>query len=73
MAPARKVWSRAEPEGAMMTSEFWRADVNEMITIFGQNVARRLKLAQSFSLNLVQDGRQVCRPAANFSVTKMQE
>jgi hypothetical protein len=30
-------------------------------------------IAQSFSPNLAQDGRQTCRPAANFSVTKMQE
>jgi hypothetical protein len=30
-------------------------------------------LAQSFSPFLARDGRQVCRPAMNFSVTKMQE
>jgi hypothetical protein len=30
-------------------------------------------IAQSFSPNSARDGRQVCRPAANFSVTKMQE
>jgi hypothetical protein len=30
-------------------------------------------LAQSFSPNLARDGQQVCRPAANFSMTKMQE
>jgi hypothetical protein len=30
-------------------------------------------LAQSFSPFSAQDGRQVCRPAMNFSVTKMQE
>jgi hypothetical protein len=30
-------------------------------------------IAQSFSPNSAQDGQQVCRPAANFSVTKMQE
>jgi hypothetical protein len=32
-----------------------------------------LSVAQSFSPNSAQDGRQVCRPAADFSVTKMQE
>jgi hypothetical protein len=31
------------------------------------------QLAQSFSPNSARDGRQVCRPAGNFSVTKMQE
>jgi hypothetical protein len=30
----------------------------------------RTKLAQSFSPFSAQDGRQVCRPAMNFSVTK---
>jgi hypothetical protein len=30
-------------------------------------------IARSFSPNSAQDGRQVCRPAANFSVTQMQE
>jgi hypothetical protein len=30
-------------------------------------------LAQSFSPNTAQDGRQTCRPPANFSVTKMQK
>jgi hypothetical protein len=35
--------------------------------------AAMLLLAQSFSPNLARDGRQTCRPAANFSVTKMQE
>jgi hypothetical protein len=30
-------------------------------------------LAQSYSHNSARDGRQTCCPAANFSVTKMQE
>jgi hypothetical protein len=30
-------------------------------------------VAQSFSPTLAWDGRQVCCPAVNFSVTKMQE
>jgi hypothetical protein len=30
-------------------------------------------LAQSFSPFFARDGRQTCRPAMNFSVTKMQE
>jgi hypothetical protein len=29
--------------------------------------------AQSFSPNSARDGRRVCRPSMNFSVTKMQE
>jgi hypothetical protein len=32
-----------------------------------------LAIAQSFSPFSARDGRQVCRPAMNFSVTKMQE
>jgi hypothetical protein len=32
-----------------------------------------LTRAQSFSHFSARDGRQVCRPAMNFSVTKMQE
>jgi hypothetical protein len=34
---------------------------------------RRSTIAQSFSPNSARDGRQVCRPDVNFSVTKMQE
>jgi hypothetical protein len=30
-------------------------------------------IAQSFSPNSARDGRQVCHPAADFSMTKMQE
>jgi hypothetical protein len=30
-------------------------------------------IAQSFSPNSARDGQQVCHPAANFSVTKIQE
>jgi hypothetical protein len=40
----------------------------------GPNSRRGLEsITQSFSPNLAQDGWQTCRPAANFSVTKIQE
>jgi hypothetical protein len=34
---------------------------------------RQVTIAQSFSPFSARDGRQTCRPAMNFSVTKMQE
>jgi hypothetical protein len=44
-----------------------------VLTIDQSLKCQTVVLAQSFSPNLTQDGQQTCRPAANFSMTKMQE
>jgi hypothetical protein len=60
--------------------EIWCASILQ--SLFGHNFygcnskkcpVKSLLLAQSFSPFSARDGRQVCRPAMNFSVTKMQE
>jgi hypothetical protein len=43
------------------------------IKVTSNNPRIPMLIAQSFSPFSAQDGRQTCRPAMNFSVTKMQE